>query len=47
VVKDELRSYIPLIPLVSFICLAATGKLPRHSARRRKLAAFFFAAGLA
>ena len=47
VMHDELHSYIPLIPLVSFYLVwQQREKLPRDSAPARKLAAFFFACGL-
>ena len=46
VVNDELHSYIPLIPLVSFYLVwLQREKLPRASAPARKLAAFFCACG--
>lgn len=46
VVNDELHSYIPLIPLVSFYLVwLQREKLPRHSAPARKLAALFCACG--
>jgi len=47
-VRDDLHSYIPLMPLVS-IYLAWTQKseLPRHSSPARAMAALFFVAGMA
>ena len=47
-VKDDLYSYIPLIPLISLYLIWLQKKsLPRLSEPARKLAALFFAGGLA
>ena len=46
--KDDLYSYIPLIPLISLYLIWLQKKsLPRYFEPARKLAAFFFAGGLA
>lgn len=46
-IKDDLYSYIPLIPLISFYLVwSRRKKLPRVSEPARKPAALFFAGGL-
>jgi exosortase C (VPDSG-CTERM-specific) len=46
--ESELYSYIPLIPLVSlYLVWLKKNNLPRHFQPAKKMAAFFFAAGLA
>ena len=46
-VADEFYSFIPLMPLVSgYLIWTQKEKLPRDSAPTRKLAAFFFVAGI-
>jgi len=47
-VKDDLYSYIPLIPVISiYLVWLQKNKLPRLSEPARKLAALFFTGGLA